>query len=96
MKKIMDVLVSPMEMSTSTVQSLKLVSLPERWFRVELSWLWICWCDQAAVPRGPQQCKKLGSFLGAQAAIAARGSTTRWAPVAGGILWFLQLLELLG
>lgn len=30
-------------MSTGTVQSLKLVSLPEK-----LSWEWICWCDQAA------------------------------------------------
>lgn len=30
-------------MSTGTVQSLKLVSLPEK-----LSREWICWCDQAA------------------------------------------------
>lgn len=37
MKKIMEVLVSPVEMSTGAVQSLKSVFLPEKQFWVELS-----------------------------------------------------------
>lgn len=94
MNKIMEVLVSPMEMSTGTALSLKLASPPEKQFWLELSWLWICWCDQAAVPCGSRQCKK--DPWGAQAVIAARGSTKRWALMAGGLLRFLQPFELFG
>lgn len=43
-------------MSTGTVQSLKLVSLPEK-----LSWEWIWWCDQAA--QGAQAGSSQGSAV---------------------------------
>lgn len=43
-------------MSTGTVQSLKLVSVPEN-----LSWEWISWCDQAA--QGAQAGSSQGSAV---------------------------------
>lgn len=45
-------------MSTGTVQNLKLMSPTEKQFQVELSRLWICWCDHTEVQYGPQRCKK--------------------------------------